>query len=175
MRSSEIASVSFATTRLHEGYAIPEVDAFLKTVRDAIRKWESGEHGGLVAVDVVNARFTPVKFFKAYNEMQVDDFLDEVVATLAAYESGTEPDDTASEKPEPGGAIQAGPNPETGLEVQAASGPAGTADAAREPAPEPEATADAAREPETLPEATAKGESEPAPRQGPESGSSATG
>ncbi len=129
MRSSDIASVSFATTRLHEGYAISEVDAFLKTVRNAIRKWEAGERGGLVAVDVVNARFTPVKFFKAYNEMQVDDFLDEVVATLAAYESGTEPDKIAGEELEPGGAIQTLSDPEAGPEPQAVPEP--------EPEPDP--------------------------------------
>ncbi len=135
MRSSDIANVSFATTRLHEGYAIPEVDAFLKTVRNAIRKWEAGERGGLVAVDVVNARFTPVKFFKAYNEMQVDDFLDEVVATLAAYESATDPDGGAGEAPGPDGTPAASAEAETDAEPEAS--------AAAETDAEPEATPEA--------------------------------
>lgn len=88
MHSSEIASISFDTTRLHEGYAIAEVDAFVESVRKAMKKWESGVTGELVAADVMLARFTPIKFFKAYNEIQVDDFLDDVAVTFAAYEAG---------------------------------------------------------------------------------------
>lgn len=91
MHSSEIASISFSTTRLHEGYAIAEVDAFVDSVRKAMQKWESGHTGGLVAEDVMLARFTPIKFFKAYDEIQVDDFLDDVAVTLAAYEAGRQP------------------------------------------------------------------------------------
>lgn len=91
MHSSDIASISFATTRLHEGYAIAEVDAFVDSVRKAMQKWEQGLAGGLVAEDVMLARFTPIKFFKAYNEIQVDDFLDDVAVTLASYEAGSQP------------------------------------------------------------------------------------
>lgn len=91
MHSSEIASIRFSTTRLHEGYAIPEVDAFLRSVRKAMQKWESGLAGGLAAADVMQARFTPIKFFKGYNEIQVDDFLDEVAEVFSAYETGTRP------------------------------------------------------------------------------------
>lgn len=91
MHSSEIANISFATTRLHEGYAIAEVDAFVDMVRKAMKKWESGLDGGLVAEDVMLARFTPIKFFKGYNELQVDDFLDDVAVTFAAYEAGQQP------------------------------------------------------------------------------------
>lgn len=91
MHSSDIASISFATTRLHEGYAIPEVDAFVSSVRKAMEKWEAGQVGGLAAADIMQARFTPIKFFKGYNEIEVDDFLDEVAETFSAYETGTPP------------------------------------------------------------------------------------
>ncbi|AIY01567.1 hypothetical protein ART_1968 [Arthrobacter sp. PAMC 25486] len=91
MHSSDIASISFATTRLHEGYAIPEVDEFVKSVRKAMEKWEAGLAGGLAAADIMQARFTPIKFFKGYNENQVDDFLDEAAETFSAYETGTRP------------------------------------------------------------------------------------
>ena len=91
MHSSDIASVSFATTRLPEGYAIPEVDAFVNAVRDAMQKWEAGLAGGLGTADIIQARFTPIKFFKGYNEIQVDDFLDKVAETFSAYETGAGP------------------------------------------------------------------------------------
>lgn len=91
MHSSDIATMTFATTRLHEGYAIAEVDAFVEKIRLAIRNWESGFAVSLAAEDVRHAKFTPIKFFKGYNELEVDDFLDDAAMTLDDYEAGRTP------------------------------------------------------------------------------------
>lgn len=72
---------SFTRTRLREGYAIAEVDAFLARVR--------GSLDGTAAVPVTAAqvreqRFATVRLREGYDEHEVDAALDEIEARLAA-------------------------------------------------------------------------------------------
>ncbi|GCE01365.1 cell division protein DivIVA [Embleya hyalina] len=72
---------SFTRTRLREGYAIAEVDAFLALVRDSL--------DGTAAVPMTAARvreqqFTTVRLREGYDENEVDAALDEIEAGLAA-------------------------------------------------------------------------------------------
>jgi DivIVA domain-containing protein len=71
----------FTRTRLREGYAIADVDAFLVLVRSSL--------DGTAAVPLTPARvreqrFATVRLREGYDEDEVDAALDEIEARLAA-------------------------------------------------------------------------------------------
>jgi DivIVA domain-containing protein len=70
--ATRVASATFPTTRVREGYAVDEVDAFLARVAAALRAGEP------VAQMVEEARFRPVAFKRGYDMGAVDALLDEV-------------------------------------------------------------------------------------------------
>ncbi|WP_425860203.1 DivIVA domain-containing protein [Arthrobacter sp. TWP1-1] len=91
MKSSEIATTKFSTTKFREGYSMPEVDAFLDDIRGSLTAWESGRPGPVTAAAVAEARFPMTKFRAGYDQDQVDTFLDEAAAALKEFESGVYP------------------------------------------------------------------------------------
>ena len=65
-----------------------DVDAFLERVHATLAAYEGGTTSGVLSTaDVVAARFQPTKFREGYDQDEVDDFLDEVVAELRRHES----------------------------------------------------------------------------------------
>lgn len=91
MHSSEIAKATFSTRKFREGYAMPEVDDYLREIRQTLESWEAGRPGALTAGAVLESRFTPTKFRTGYDQDEVDNFLDRVSATMRDFESGTRP------------------------------------------------------------------------------------
>jgi DivIVA domain-containing protein len=55
----------------------------------------------LTSKDVLNTAFTPTQFHSGYDELEVDDFLDEVIRTLRYYEQGGRPGPQAPVSPTP--------------------------------------------------------------------------
>lgn len=90
MKSSEIANVSFSTTKFREGYSMPEVDSFLDKIRRSLAAWESGQAGVLTAGEIESARFSLTKFRAGYDEEQVDNFLDQAMVALSSFENDPE-------------------------------------------------------------------------------------
>lgn len=89
--AAETEAVRFTTVRFREGYAMPDVDAFLD---DLVQRLRAGHE---VAEFVRTARFTPVRLRGGYDMGEVDTFLDRVVAGAAV---GT-PGPPAAAKPVP--------------------------------------------------------------------------
>lgn len=88
MHSSELAKISFSTTKFREGYDMAEVDSFIDDAQKALEQWESGVPAQMSSESVVTARFRPTKFRLGYAQDEVDTFLDDVTSTLALLEKG---------------------------------------------------------------------------------------
>lgn len=78
-----------------EAYNLEEIDACMQEIVAALRAWEASAtasgpppHGVLTSSDLLNKKFNITKFRQeGYEQDQVDEFLDEVVEVLKAYES----------------------------------------------------------------------------------------
>jgi DivIVA domain-containing protein len=91
MDSSEVAKVTFSTTKWREGYAMEGVDDMLDQIRAALQSWEAGRPGELKAETLLTCRFQPTKFRTGYDQDEVDKFLDRANAALNGYEFGPRP------------------------------------------------------------------------------------
>lgn len=86
---------SFTRTRLREGYAIADVDAFLALVRSSL---DGTAAVPLTPAQVREQQFTTVRLREGYDEDEVDAALDEIEARLAAragawgFDGGRGPD-----------------------------------------------------------------------------------
>lgn len=78
---TEVAAL--ARTKLREGYAIPDVDAFVERVATALDERARGYRPALAPDDVLQARFPATKFQEGYDQGDVDDLLDRVARSLA--------------------------------------------------------------------------------------------
>lgn len=72
----------FTRTRLREGYAIADVDAFLALVRSSL---DGSAAVPLTPAQVREQQFTTVRLRMGYDEDEVDAALDEIEARLAAH------------------------------------------------------------------------------------------
>jgi len=78
-----------------KAYNLEEIDACMQEIVAALRAWEASAmaggpppHGVLTSSDLLNKKFNITKFRQeGYEQDQVDEFLDEVVEVLKAYES----------------------------------------------------------------------------------------
>jgi DivIVA domain-containing protein len=74
--------LSFARTKLREGYEIGEVDDFLRLAHRAIESRD----GSVTSTDVLSARFGPVRLREGYAMGEVDTELDRIAAALRMIE-----------------------------------------------------------------------------------------
>ncbi|CAN5297758.1 hypothetical protein BH11ACT3_BH11ACT3_13700 [soil metagenome] len=93
LTAADVATVTFPSTRFREGYDIADVTQLLALVSDTLAGYErprgqltSRPRGGMLAGEVVAARFTPTKFRAGWDQDAVDTYLDRIVATLRAHE-----------------------------------------------------------------------------------------
>lgn len=83
---------TFRIVKLRGGYDRQAVDAFMTRIVATLRAHEAGtwRRGGpeglLTSADVINIKFQATAFRSGYEQDEVDEFLDEVAQTLAAYE-----------------------------------------------------------------------------------------
>ena len=78
-----------------EAYNLEEIDACMQEIVAALCAWEASAtasgpppHGVLTSSDLLNKKFNITKFRQeGYEQDQVDEFLDEIVEVLKAYES----------------------------------------------------------------------------------------
>ena len=93
LASDDVSSKKFSTTSLREGYEQDAIDLFMDEAARTLQDHEtraSGPppHGVLTSSDLLNKKFNITKFRQeGYEQDQVDEFLDEVVEVLKAYES----------------------------------------------------------------------------------------
>lgn len=80
---ARVRGVRFPTTRLRSGYAIEDVDAFLRRAEAAL----TGAAPPLTPAEIRAAQFATTHFQRGYDEEEVDGFLDE----LERYVSGEDP------------------------------------------------------------------------------------
>ncbi|MBB5832065.1 DivIVA domain-containing protein [Brachybacterium aquaticum] len=114
-----------------EGYTASEVDDFLDRIQ---RELASGQPT-LTESDVLNQRFTPVRFGQAYDMDQVDHYLDSIVGPAlkaAAQQSPSAGQDVPSAGPQGPSGGQNVPSADGG-----AGGPAPTRPSHPTPSPEP--------------------------------------
>ncbi|SDH30627.1 DivIVA domain-containing protein [Agrococcus jejuensis] len=120
--SSQASGIAFTLTRWRDGYDPEEVDAFLILVQLAIARLEAGDRRSdaaapsaaaspeaasvgqapvapgtsdptrLTSFDVSAAAFSVVTLGAAYDDDQVDDYLDRCLAAMRALEDGAQPD-----------------------------------------------------------------------------------
>ena len=103
LTAADVRAQRFAVTKFREGYAQPDVDAFL----DRVARSLDGTGPRLTPLEVLSSRFAAVKFKEGYDVEQVDDFLDRVVAALEARAGGAAVE--ASSAAAPASAPAAGP------------------------------------------------------------------
>lgn len=91
LSSADIRAARFTVTAFHEGYEIAEVDELLAAT---IGTLEQLEHGRTTFADgrplltpqnLLDARFTPTLNRSGYDVVEIDDLLDEIIATLTEY------------------------------------------------------------------------------------------
>jgi DivIVA domain-containing protein len=91
MRAQDVAEKRFLPTKFRDGYDQQEVDDLLDRIQATLTVAEGGTiptTGRLATAkpvgpeDVKRARFRATRWREGYDQDQVDDFLDEVVAEL---------------------------------------------------------------------------------------------
>ncbi|WP_159624957.1 DivIVA domain-containing protein [Actinomyces sp. zg296] len=101
--SRDVQLKSFKKTRLGPRYAVEDVEATMERAEQALRSWEarreptllasmsatSGGVGILTADQLLNAVFDPLwmPLRAGYDQEDVDEYLDEVIDALKAWES----------------------------------------------------------------------------------------
>ncbi|GAB2699519.1 DivIVA domain-containing protein [Thalassiella azotivora] len=79
----EVRTARLGRSRWREGYAIAEVDAFLRRVVTALTDLEAGRSERRMTVDDVRSvRFSATRLREGYVQDEVDDLLERVVRTL---------------------------------------------------------------------------------------------
>ncbi len=92
LSSSEVTHAKFTETKFRQGYDVTEVDQYLSLLSQTLKVHESGRSmlssaSELITPDsVLDHRFTVTKFRPGYDAVEVDDFLDEVLAALREHE-----------------------------------------------------------------------------------------
>ena len=86
--SAQVRAVRFQATKLREGYAQDEVDAFLERAAIALDEHGRGGPLSLTADAVLQQKFRATKFKEGYDQDEVDDFLDRVVVSLRTEPTG---------------------------------------------------------------------------------------
>lgn len=102
--SRDVQLKSFKKARLGPRYVVEDVDATMARAEQALRAWEarraptlmasmsaaSGGAGILTAAQLLSAVFNPLRMplRAGYDQDEVDEYLDEVVDALKAWESG---------------------------------------------------------------------------------------
>ncbi|MGO2112551.1 MAG: DivIVA domain-containing protein [Pseudoclavibacter sp.] len=91
MRSDDIVSQRFTTTRFEPGYDQREVDAFLERSAATLRCHEVGDRAdnSITASEAIDVRFTPSRFRVGYDVDEVDHFLDKLAAALRRFEGSS--------------------------------------------------------------------------------------
>lgn len=85
IRSNDILTKVFPTTKFREGYEVEEVDSFLDALAEAYRQVEQGADRFPVTADViVEKQFTATRFSDGYDQVAVDDYLDAIAADIQA-------------------------------------------------------------------------------------------
>jgi DivIVA domain-containing protein len=95
LTADAVRSRRFTSTKWRQGYDYQQVDDFLDEIADALEgRWADaaagrGAHGSRLTPEaVVNKRFVLTRFREGYDQGEVDDFLDLVVATLRGLSEG---------------------------------------------------------------------------------------
>lgn len=91
MRSDDVKNERFRATKFDLGYDQAEVDSFLDTAHEALRRLEDGaapQETRLSARSVEDVRFTQTRFREGYDPKDVDEFLDRLQAAFAEREGG---------------------------------------------------------------------------------------
>lgn len=106
--SEQVAQIEFTTVRLRVGYDMQEVDLFLDAVIETLRGLEHGADARpaephVTARDVAAVQFSTTKIREGYDQEEVDQFVQQVVATLASYAAS--PSAAAPERPSPAVAL----------------------------------------------------------------------
>lgn len=87
IRSNDILTKVFPTTKFREGYEVEEVDVFLDELAKAYREVEQGAGRFPISADtIVEKRFTATRFSDGYDQVAVDDYLDEIAADIQSRE-----------------------------------------------------------------------------------------
>lgn len=92
MTADGAARRTFRVVKLRGGYERQAVDAFMTRIVATLRAHEAGtwRRGGpdglLTSADVLNIKFQATAFRSGYEQDEIDEFLDDVAQTLAAYE-----------------------------------------------------------------------------------------
>jgi DivIVA domain-containing protein len=82
--SLQAAGSALKRTRFREGYAIDEVDDFLRRAGVALDEHRRAAPLSLTPEAVLSTKFQATKFREGYDQGEVDDLLDQVAANLRA-------------------------------------------------------------------------------------------
>ncbi|WP_423723266.1 DivIVA domain-containing protein [Arthrobacter zhangbolii] len=103
MTAEAVVAQRFQPTKFREGYDQDEVDRFLDTVVGELRRLQEENellqrhiinplsqpvftaNPGMSADQVINQKFSPTKFREGYDQDEVDDFLQKIIAGLRQW------------------------------------------------------------------------------------------
>ena len=108
MTAEDVVAQRFQPTKFREGYDQDEVDRFLDTIVGELRRLQEENellqrhiinplsqpvftaNPGMSADQVINQKFSPTKFREGYDQDEVDDFLQKIIAGLRQWDAENE-------------------------------------------------------------------------------------